>query len=97
MLKDALYRRKVENEAIRKVSEKYPECLAPMHKPRASLRTMEYKFFAKGPANLLMTIPQPGRKRKYHMTTGSTSAERMRRMRQLRKMEKRGTSTLKAI
>jgi hypothetical protein len=96
LMKDALYRRKVENEAIRKVSEKYPECLAPMHKPRASLRTMEYKFFAKGPSNLFMTIPQPGRKRKYHMTTGSTSTERMRRMRQRRKVEKQGTNTLKA-
>ena len=87
MMKDALYRRKVENEAIRKVSEKYPECLAPMHKPRASLRNMEYKFFAKGPSNLIMTIPYAGRKRKYHMTTGSTSTERMRRWRQLRKTE----------
>ena len=92
----ALWRRTVESEAIRKASDKYPECVQPMHKPRASLRTMEYKFFAKGPSNLFMTIPQPGRKRKYHMATGSTSAERMRRMRQRRKMEKQGTNTLKA-
>jgi len=96
LMTNAEYRRKVENEAIRKVSEKYPECLAPMHKPKASLRTMEYTFFAKGPSNLFMTIPQPGRKRKYHLATGSTSTERMRRLRQRRKMEKRQTNALKA-
>ena len=60
---------------------------------RVTLRTVKFIIVI---SNLIMTIPYPGRKRKYHMTTGSTSTERMRRMRQRRKMEKQGTNTLKA-
>ena len=58
---------------------------APMHKPRACLRTIDYRFIAHGPATLVMSILKLGRKRMYHATTPSSSTERMLRLRQLRK------------
>ena len=85
LMNDALLRRQVENDAISKVSKKYPHCLQVMHKPKASLRTMEYRFNTKGPANLMMSIRKPGRKRKYHTHAPSSPAERMRRYRQRRR------------
>ena len=85
LMKDAAKRRHRETQAIKACAKKYPSLVKWCNKPKASLRTMEYKFAALGPAGLVMEKIRRGARRVYSLGQVSTSTERMARMRQRHK------------
>jgi hypothetical protein len=87
LMNDAAKRRQRETLAIKACGKKFPRLLKWSHKPKASLKTMEYKFLPHGPSALFMAKTQRN-KRGYSLGQASTSAERMARMRRLAKRRK---------
>jgi hypothetical protein len=81
LMKDATKRRQRETQAIKACAKKFPSLLKWCHKPKASLKTMEYKFLTHGPSGLVMAKTQRGRQLAYSLGAASTSTERMARMR----------------
>ena len=88
LMKDAAKRRQRETNAIKACAKKYPNLVSWTHKPKASLRTMEYKFSQQGPSGLVMKKKVTGKHRSYSLTTLSTSTDRMARLRQRQRRRK---------
>ena len=81
MMNDVAKRKLRETQAIRACAKKYPSLVQWCRRPKASLRTMEYKFSPQGPFGLVMEKARSGPRREYSLNEGSTSAHRMARMR----------------
>ena len=81
LMNDVAKRKLRETQAIRACAKKYPSLVQWCRKPKASLRTMEYKFSPQGPSGLVMEKARSGPRREYSLNEGSTSAQRMARMR----------------
>ena len=81
MMNDATKRRLRETQAIKACAKKYPGLVKWCSKPKASLKTMEYKFSSQGPSGLVMEKARSGPRREYSLNEGSTSAQRMARKR----------------
>ena len=80
LMNDATKRRHRETQAIKACAKKFPSLLKWCHKPKASLKTMEYKFLTHGPCGLVMAKTTKN-KHSYSLGETSTSTERMRRLR----------------
>ena len=87
LIKDANKRRRQETQAIKACARKFPSLVKWVHKPKASLKTMEYKFLTHGPCGLVMAKTLKN-KHSYSLEEGSTSTQRMRRLRALAKRRK---------
>jgi len=88
LMNDATKRKLRETQAIKACAKKYPGLVHWCRKPKASQRTMEYKFSSQGPSGLVMEQARSGPRREYSLNEGSTSAQRMARMRQRNKRRK---------
>jgi hypothetical protein len=88
LMNDVTKRRLRETQAIKACAKKYPSLVKWCSKPKASLRTMEYKFSPQGPSGLVMEKARGGARREYSLSEKSTSAQRMARMRQRDKRRK---------
>ena len=87
LMKDVAKRRRVETQAIKACAKKFPDLIKWIHKPTASLKTMEYRFLTHGPGVLVMSKTQKS-KCSYSLGQTSTSTERMRRLRARAKRRK---------
>jgi len=87
LMSDVVKRRRVETQAIKACAKKFPHLIKWMHKPKASLRAMEYRFLTHGPGVLVMAKSQKN-KCSYSLSETSTSTERMRRLRARAKRRK---------
>jgi hypothetical protein len=88
LMNDVTKRRARETQAIKACAKKYPSLVKWCSKPKASLRTMEYKFSIQGPAPLVMRKVRRGAVLEYSLSEKSTSAQRMARMRRRDKRRK---------
>ena len=88
LMTDAAKRRHREVQAIKACTKKYPNLVKWCSKPKASLRTMEYKFSSQGPSGLVMEKARGGPRREYSLGAVSTSTQRMARMRERHRRRK---------
>lgn len=88
LLPDASLRRKSERAAIKTCAKKFPDLIRWCRKPNASLKNMEYKFSRTGPPGLVMVKTRVGARRKYHLGSAATGAQRMAGLRARNRRQK---------